>query len=59
MFDVVLKGSCEDTRFKTFTNYSVYSIRDDGAGYPMFLLYADGQWIWKSAKFFEPISTKL
>ena len=34
---------------------SVYAIRDDKKGYPHFLIYMDKQWIYKSAKYFEPI----
>ena len=34
--------------------FLVYSVRNDSAGYPHFLIYNDGQWIWKSAKYFFP-----
>lgn len=33
----------------------VYAIRDDKKGYPHFLIYINRQWIYKSAKYFEPI----
>lgn len=33
----------------------VYDIAYDSCGYPLFLIYLDGQWIRKSAKYFKPI----
>ena len=32
----------------------VYDIRTDRAGYPMFLIYEDNQWKYRSAKHFRP-----
>lgn len=32
----------------------VYDIKYDGSGFPHFLIYKDGQWILKSAKYFRP-----
>lgn len=36
-------------------NYDVYDVRNDSSGYPHFLVYSTGMWLWKSAKLFEPI----
>ena len=33
----------------------VYDITYDSSGYPLFLIYLDGQWIRKSAKYFKPM----
>lgn len=33
----------------------IYDISYDSTGYPIFLIYIDGQWIRKSAKYFRPI----
>ena len=35
--------------------YVVHNVKDDGNGYPMFLIYDNGQWLYKSAKYFKPI----
>ena len=35
--------------------YLVYHIRDDHNGYPTFLIHEDGQWIYRSAKYFMPV----
>lgn len=35
--------------------YTVHNVRDDGNGYPMFLIYKNGQWLYKSAKYFRPV----
>ena len=35
--------------------YKVYNVRDDGNGYPQFLIFEDGQWRYKSAKYFTPV----
>ena len=35
--------------------YKVYNVRDDGNGYPQFLIFDDGQWKYKSAKYFIPV----
>ena len=32
----------------------IYAIRTKKNGYPMFLVYERGQWIWRSAKHFQP-----
>ena len=32
----------------------VYDIRNDQNGYPSFLIYDKGQWLWQSAKHFKP-----
>ena len=32
---------------------TIYSVRNKN-GYPMFLLYEHGQWLWRSAKHFKP-----
>ena len=33
----------------------IYDVSYNKSGYPMFLIYKDGQWIRKSAKYFSPI----
>lgn len=38
-----------------FEFVKVYDISYDSNGFPLFLTYIDGQWIRKSAKYFEPI----
>lgn len=37
----------------------VYDISYDNDGYPLFLIYIDGQWIRKSAKYFSPIEEDI
>lgn len=32
----------------------VYDVRRDKNGYPHFLVYKDGQWVYLTAKLFEP-----
>lgn len=34
---------------------AIYDISYDSTGYPLFLIYINGQWIRKSAKYFIPI----
>ncbi len=33
---------------------TIYSVRNKN-GYPMFLIYEHGQWLWRSAKHFKPM----
>ena len=33
----------------------IYDISYNSNGYPLFLIYVDGQWIRKSAKYFKPM----
>lgn len=33
--------------------FTVYNVRDDKNGYPQFLILIDGQWTYKSAKYFK------
>ena len=42
--------------YKKETNeiVDVYDIRTDRAGYPMFLIYENNQWKYRSAKHFKP-----
>lgn len=35
--------------------YVVYDISYNNAGFPHFLIYKDGRWDRKSAKYFQPI----
>lgn len=35
--------------------YAVYDVKCDKNGYPLFLIYKDNQWIYKSAKNFVPV----
>lgn len=37
------------------TKVTIYDISYNSTGYPIFLIYIDGQWIRKSAKYFRPI----
>lgn len=32
----------------------VYDVKRDANGYPHFLVYNDGQWVYHTAKIFEP-----
>lgn len=32
----------------------VYDVKRDANGYPRFLVYKDGQWVYRTAKIFEP-----
>ena len=32
----------------------IYDITYNSNGYPLFLIYLDGQWLRKSAKYFKP-----
>lgn len=50
MFKVINTNSPKDK-----TQYTVYDIRYDNAGYPHFLFYKDGQWLLRSAKHFKPV----
>lgn len=34
----------------------VYDIKTDKSGYPKFLIYDNGQWLWKSAKHYRPLT---
>ena len=43
----------DNTDFK-FVPVSVYNVRDDKHGYPLFLIYDDLQWKYISAKHFIP-----
>lgn len=33
----------------------VYSVRDDKNGYPQFLIYEDGEWKYRSAKYYREL----
>ncbi len=35
---------------------TVYNVRDDIVGYPQFLVYDSGRWLYISAKHFAPLS---
>lgn len=35
--------------------YDIFDITYDKNGYPQFLIYTDGQWIRRSAKYFTPV----
>lgn len=39
---------------KSGKEYLVFKVRNDKNGYPVFLIYKDNQWRWKSAKYFKP-----
>lgn len=42
------------TEKETGFDYEVFDITYDNVGYPQFLIYKDGQWIRRSAKYFKP-----
>ena len=49
MFEVIEK--------KTKEKYIVYNVKTDNrTGYPHFLIY-DNVWVWKSAKYFIPVTS--
>lgn len=33
---------------------TVFAVRQNKVGYPLFLIYLNGEWIWRSAKHFVP-----
>lgn len=39
---------------ETGRTFEVYKVRDDAKGYPHFLIYENNQWVYRSAKYFEP-----
>lgn len=41
--------------FDTPRKVKIYDISYDSAGYPLFLIYINEQWVRKSAKYFRPI----
>lgn len=49
MFYVKYKSDTEAKPIK------VYHVRDDKTGYPNFLIFENGSWKYRSAKFFEVI----
>ena len=40
----------------SYEQYPVYDIQRDKNGYPHFLIYDKGQWVYRSAKYFQPYS---
>lgn len=54
MFKVINTDSPKDK-----TQYTVYDIRYNNAGYPHFLFYKDGQWLLRSAKHFKPVEKQI
>ena len=55
VFTVIEKNSTEyDKDLKTNISKSVkvYAVRDDKNGYPQFLIYENGEWKYRSAKFY-------
>lgn len=51
MFEVY---NVNDTHRPEATKIQVYDIRCDKNGYPQFLIYRNGQWVYRSAKYFVP-----
>lgn len=49
MFYVKYKTDAEAKTIK------VYHVRDDKTGYPNFLIFENGDWKYRSAKFFEVV----
>ena len=39
--------------------YEVYNIRDDKTGYPHFLIFQEGRWVYQSAKHFVPTTNQI
>lgn len=55
IFKVIEKGSTEwDENLLCYMSkwVEVYAVRDDRNGYPHFLIYENGEWKYKSAKYF-------
>lgn len=48
IFTVISKSNGEQ--------YAVYDVSYDKKGYPHLLIYKDGEWIRKSAKYFRPLT---
>lgn len=51
MFRVLFKPAPEFA----YISVIVYNVRDDGNGFPQFLVYIDEQWRYISAKYFKPM----
>lgn len=55
IFQVIKKDSIERDDYNGESDYElveVYAVRDDKNGYPHFLIYENGEWKYKSAKYF-------
>lgn len=56
MFTVIEKNKCNGydlTEKKDIPKYvKVYAVRDDKNGYPQFLVYENGEWKYRSAKYY-------
>lgn len=55
IFQVIKKDSIEWNDYNTEYDYEVaevFAVRDDKNGYPHFLIYENGEWKYKSAKYF-------
>lgn len=55
MFTVIEKGSTEydENLGVNCSKYvKVYAVRDDKNGYPQFLIYENGEWKYRSAKYY-------
>lgn len=53
MFNVYKKETDEIANLYEIVN--VYDVKTDRAGYPMFLIFENNQWKYRSAKHFKPI----
>ena len=55
VFTVIEKNTTEyDLNLRTNTSklVKVYAVRDDKNGYPQFLIYENGEWKYRSAKYY-------
>lgn len=56
MFTVIEKNSSNEydlTEKKYIPKFAkVYAVRDDKNGYPQFLIYENGEWKYRSAKYY-------
>ena len=55
MFTVIEKGSTEydeNLGVNCSKHVKVYAVRDDKNGYPQFLIYENGEWKYRSAKYY-------
>lgn len=54
LFEVVRADGELSRLFDRHEHIPVYDVSYDRNGYPQFLIYANGQWLRKSAKHFRP-----
>jgi len=54
VFNVIEKKIPRPTFRSDVVVKTVYAVLDDSNGFPKFLFYEKGQWVYHSAKHFEP-----